>query len=368
MVSRYTTDTGVVVAEAGMIIDGKYELIEYIGEGGTAKVWRARHVYGDFPCVVKFMNTTRTAFDAAREEFRLLSNLFHPNIVRTYEMGLIPEHDQAYISMELAVGTPLTHFVTRNENLPAADVVVSWLTQMIAVLRYVHHNGVIHKDVKPPNIMVGHDKATMIDFNISTQGTPHMGTLAYKCPCVVQDFEWTRFADVWALAVSFYEALTGRELFQGASSFDIDLSADLPPAGFPGATFSALKRIIGGEGRDTGPDEYQRLFALEAPRPAWVKIPPAVRESFGLTSKNQVFLTLAMMNRPDPRKPTSKNGIVTEALHAAGRPAGAEASFGLRAVFSQLKAKGVVEYFGKGQAKAALTATFVEGLPNREHG
>ena len=245
MRDRYTTDTG-FVAQAGSVIDRKYKLIEHIGEGGTATVWKAVHLYGEFPCVVKFMNADRVAFEAAKNEFKLLSGLFHPNIVRTYEMGELRDYDQAYISMELLDGVPLSRYVSKHDRPPPPSTLHAWLSEMVTVLAYIHPFGLLHKDIKPANIMGGAYKATLIDFNISVQGTAAMGTKAYKCPTVNQEQQWTRFADLWALAASFYEVIVGRLLFERETSFDADLTVDSCPDGFPEPTFAALQEIIRG--------------------------------------------------------------------------------------------------------------------------
>ena len=368
MGDRYTTETG-FVAEAGTIVDRKYRLIEYIGEGGTATVWKAHHLYGEFPCVVKFMNADRAAFNAAKNEFKLLSSLFHPNIVRTYEMGELRDHNQAYISMEFLDGVPLSRFVTRKAAPPVPSVLHTWLSEMVAVLAYIHPHGLLHKDIKPANIMGGAYRATLIDFNISVQGTVAMGTRAYKCPTVDQEQRWSRFADVWALAVSFYEVLVGRFLWEHDPTFSVDLSKDICPDGFPAQTFAALQEVIRGQaGRDAEPEDYRSLFRLESRRKVWTELPKEVVEEFSITSRNQRFLTLAMLNQADPTRPTSKNVIVANALRNAGLPAAASQVEKLRRVFSQLKSRAVVQYAGKGGKKAVLTRDLFERLASSEKG
>lgn len=362
MNDRYVTKTG-FVAEPGAVIDGRYELRERIGVGGTATVWSAMHTLGRFPCVVKFMNRTRGAYELGLDEFRLLSNVYHPNIVRTFAIGVLEGHDHIYISMELLDGTTLIPYVEKKLK-PDPSKVLGWLQELVSVLAYIHgpELRIIHKDIKPANIMVGPAGSKLIDFNISEAGSFQQGTAPYKCPSVESDMRWTNFADLWALAVTFYEVLTQHELFQEKTTFDVGLDRACPP-GFPPRTFEALKAVILGRGRDVeDPARYHELFATDEHSKRWTEIPEAIATTFNITSRNQHFLTLGMMNQPDPRSLRSKSALSREALHGAGLPAGAETVKKLRAVYSQLKSRGVVEYGHKADRSARLTEEFFDAL------
>ena len=357
--ARYVTETG-FVAEPGVVINDRYELVEPIGRGATAHVWSARHKYGRFTCAVKFMNCDRSAYKLGLDEFRLLSLVYHPNIVRTFDMGEIPGVYQAYITMEYVNGTSLAEYIGGEEPASAQEVVL-WLKQMVDVLGYLHSPqcNLIHKDIKPANIVVEHGRAVLIDFNISAAGTHLQGTRAYKCPTVTTEMRWSTYADIWALAVTFYEVLTSRRLFKGETSFDVGLDGACP-TGCPPPTFDALRNIIHGAGRDAEPDGYHQLFSLIEVDRALRDLPNEVLERYNLTSLNQRFLALALANVVDRRKPRSKDVIIRTALHAAKRPASAGAMKKLKPVFSQLKSRGVVEYRGKN--KAVLTEAFVTAL------
>jgi len=358
MANRFTTNTG-FSPKPGDLIDRKYCLKEEIGKGGTAKVWSATHTLGNFPCVVKLMNATPQAYEHALGEFRTLSNLAHPSIVRTFDMGLVAEQGHSYISMELVRGEELVPYVLGQKTV-TPSVALQWLRDMVDVLAFIHHPEVriIHKDIKPNNIIVGDHGAKLIDFNISTTGTPEMGTDAYKCPTVQQERRWTNYADLWALAVTFYEVLVGRPLFEEETSFDVDLS-DPCPKGLPKQTFDCLKAIIRGEGQeDLEVNRYHELFGTKVQLTSWSEVPAHLASEFSISSKNQHFLTLAMMNQADPAKLRSKNELLKEALYGAGLPAGANQLKRLRGVFSQLKSLDVVEYGGKGNKRARLTEVF----------
>lgn len=360
--ARYVSQSGFEI-EPGVVLNGEFEILEYVGKGGTARVWRARHLLGRFDVAVKLLNATRRDFDLGREEFHRLSLLHHPNVVRTFGMSMVDGHDQAFITMEFIDGPTVDELTGSDSDLDSGDV-VSWLVQMVDVLKYLHSMRVFHKDIKPNNIVIDSSRieprAVLIDFNISHLG-PEFGTPAYKCPTVGAASGWTWFADVWALALTFYEVLTKREVFAEKTAFDVAL-ADPCPTSFPAGTFSALKMIIRGEGDDSSaPADYRGLFGLPSRASVNPILPAAVAEEYGITSRNQQFLTEAMLRR-DPSTPRSKDVIVRSALHAANRPAGADMMRKLRAVFSQLKAREVVEYFGKGSKKARLTERFLGAI------
>jgi serine/threonine protein kinase len=185
-----------------------------------------------------------------------------------------------------------------------------------------------------------------------------MGTQAWKCPTVTQDNRWTAFADLWALAVTFYEALTGAPLFQSSGRFDVELDRDCVK-GFPQVTFEKIKAIIQGNvDHETPVEQYHELFGTSEGPAVLNEIPSELAERFSITSKRQTFLTLAMLNHHKMDQLRSKSVIIREALYASNQPAGQDAMRRYRAVFSQLKSTGVVEYGGKANKKAMLTQTF----------
>ncbi len=354
------TQTG-FVAEVGAVVNGQFELLEYVGKGATARVWRARHLLGRFDVALKLLNATRHDFELGREEFHQLCNLYHPNVVRTFGMQLVEGHDQAFVTMEFVDGRTLDA-MAHGKRREAPELVLQWLIQMVDVLQYLHSMRIIHKDIKPANIVLDEQRleprAVLIDFNISHLQSPDFGTPAYRCPGVEADRVWSPHSDVWALALTFYEVLVCREIFDRKTAFDVDLSGDECPPGFPAGVFGAIQGIIQGRGTDGEFAEgYRKLFDVESLDRAEIELSEEVAREFGVGSRNQRFLTLAMLNF-DPEQPRSKDVILRHALHQSGRPASANEMRKLRPVFSQLKASGVLEYKGKGNKKAMLTEGF----------
>jgi serine/threonine protein kinase len=357
--SRYVTKCG-FVAEPGLVIENKYELIAPIGRGASCKVWSANNLYGDFKVAIKFLNADRKSFELGKQEFSLLTQIQHPNIVRIFDMDEIDNSSQAYITMEYLDGKTLGELIGKRERVAPVDA-MNYLRQLVSVLQYLRCMLIKHKDIKPTNLMVSNNKAMLIDFNIALTDNFTYGTEAYKCPSVVHKMKWDNYADVWALALSFYELLTLREVFEITTSYEIQLDESCPK-GFPEKTFQALKDIIHGSGQGCTADDYKKLFCIEEAVKVITEIPNDIAEKYSITSLNQKFLTLTLLNLPDPRKHKSKDAIVREALRNAGLPAGKDVMKKLRAVFSQLKTRGVLEYSGKGFKKAVLINEFLEDM------
>jgi len=357
--SRYETVSGFKY-DVGTIIDKKYELIKPIGSGASCTVWEAKNLYGDYKCAIKFLNSDRAAFENGKDEFGLLNQIYHPNIIRTFDMDEINGTHQAYMSMELMNGKSFDQVIKNKDAIPGKKI-YKWLFELVSALKYLKKMRIIHKDIKPGNIMFEGDRCVLIDFNISLTASHTFGTLAYKAPSVDQDMRWTYNADAWALAVSFYEVLALEYVFDTSTSYDAAVLDVKCPAGFPENTFERLKAIINGEGRDGDIDDLYEFFGVREDIKR-SEIPSALAEKFDITSKNQHFVTLHFIGLPDPTMPKSKIVVLKDALHDAGLSAAAKTLDTLKGVLSQLKGKGVLEYSGKGNKKIMMAKAFMDEL------
>ena len=308
----------------GDVVDGRYVLEELIshpeknGQGALSIIWKAREKFANFPVVLKITNRIRE--NIAVNEFRdLTAKLSHPNIVRTYTFGKIGRGGDFYLSMEYLKGDSIRSLLAKDVSGISAEAVLSWLKDMVNVLVYLHKYQFIHCDIKPANIMVDDLltlKATMIDFNISEIATGFSGTPEYKCPIVEKNRVWSPFADVWALALTFYELLTGaaEATFPRGEGEETLTRFEFEPQpcvveNFPRETFNALVKILQGAGlntdvaysfdtwcEDSEPEEYEKLFCLSAQPEVYDTLPERLREEYGISSKNQVSITLALLN------------------------------------------------------------------------
>ncbi len=243
---------------------GRYELLEPIGQGGMGTVYRARDPMIDRLVAIKTIDFSDAGDAASRRELRervlreasAAGALSHPNIVTVHDVGELDS--KAYIVMEYVDGVTLWQLRESGE-APSHARVVEILRETAAALDYAHSRGIIHRDVKPGNIMIARDgRVKITDFGIARMlsgerltktgmivGTPH-----YMAPEQLGTGEVGPPADQFALAINAYEALTGRKPFD-ADNFSKLLAMILkeqpPPLrsidpSIPAAVDSALRR------------------------------------------------------------------------------------------------------------------------------
>lgn len=214
---------------AGRSIAG-YRLLERVGEGGTATVYRAEHdTHG--PCAVKTLRerlrTDPTAVKRFLREAGYGSRVRHPNVVRTYEYG--DKDGLYYLALEWADGEPLATYVTRQGRLPPAEV-ADIVNQLAGALAAAHGAGIIHRDLKPENIVYNPStrSAKLLDFGIArdaeedpaerlTRTGFFVGTLQYVAPEALSGELVGEGADIYSLATITYYLLTGRHPYEARS-------------------------------------------------------------------------------------------------------------------------------------------------------
>lgn len=226
---------------------GQYRLIEVIGAGARGTVFRAEQIVLRQPRAIKIPKPQLTAEPGFVERFlreaRLVAALRHPNIVQVYDADVWAEYH--YLAMELLTGTTLAEIVRAERALPIQRA-IELLRQVAAALDYAHRDDpdgrkprVIHRDVKPENIMVEpNDHVTLVDFGIAraAEGTALtgagglVGSAAYMAPEVILGGDPDPSADRYSLGVVAYELLTGRVPFAGSSVVAImDAHVNQPP-------------------------------------------------------------------------------------------------------------------------------------------
>jgi serine/threonine protein kinase len=213
-----------------------YHLTKYVGEGGTATVYRAEHPERGL-AAVKILRSRLAQDPVAVKRFlreaEYGARVSHPNIVRTYDYGQF--EGLHYLALEWAEGEPLAEFVNRSGHL-APTLVAKIVEQIGAALTAAHRAGIIHRDLKPANIMYDpvQQTAKLLDFGIArdaelspeerlTRAGFFVGTLQYVAPETLSGELVKEQADVYSLATITYYLLTGclpftgknpRELFQ----------------------------------------------------------------------------------------------------------------------------------------------------------
>lgn len=253
------------------VLAGRYELHTRIAIGGMATVWRAVDDVLAREVAVKVLHEHLAADEAFRERFRReavsAAKLTHPNVVGLYDTGR--DGDHTFLVMELVEGPTLKDLLADGP-LPVGQAARVGV-QVARALAYAHARGLVHRDVKPANILITADGTVKVtDFGIAkadqaddlTSTGTVLGTAAYVAPEQIRGETVTGAADQYSLGVVLYEALTGEQPFQGDSPLataaqrlehDPRPVRDLRPQ-VPRGLDGALQRAVAREPGDRHPD------------------------------------------------------------------------------------------------------------------
>ncbi len=257
---------------------GSYEIIESIGSGGLGVVYRSRHVHLRRTVALKVLHPVWTStpefVERFREEGRVMAMLEHPNILRVYDAGEADGH--FYLATQLLEGHPLEKLL---KHAVPAPVAVSVARQIGQALEYAHSQGVVHRDVKPANVMVGlRGEVTLMDFGVArlmdspgmtVPGIP-VGTPYYMSPEQVVGKKADGRSDLYSLGVVLYQLLAGRLPFTGASSQEVyEAHLHREPEPLPDSCPAYLQvvvaRMLAKSPEDRFPDMRSFLHALSSP-------------------------------------------------------------------------------------------------------
>jgi serine/threonine-protein kinase len=219
----------------GRLIGGRYRLIAPLGEGGMATLWRAVDEQLDREVAVKILREQfgSDAGFAARfkQEARSAGSLSHPNIVPVYDYGTDGTDGIQFIVMQLIEGEDLATILRERTALETDDA-VRVAIGVASALEAAHRRGIVHRDVKPGNILITDDGDVKVtDFGIAravseasmtVTGTT-LGSVHYFSPEQARGDEVTGASDVYALGIVLYEMLTGRRPFEGDSAAGVAL-------------------------------------------------------------------------------------------------------------------------------------------------
>jgi len=215
----------------GRILDGRYEIQEVLGVGGMAIVYRAYDNIDDRPVAVKILKEEYLANEEFRRRFKneskAIAMLSHPNIVKVYDVSY-GERLQ-YIVMEYVEGITLKEYIEQRRVIPWKEA-VHFLTQILRALQHAHDRGVVHRDVKPQNVMLLHSgNIKVTDFGIArftrsetrTMTENAIGSVHYISPEQARGDLTDGKSDIYSVGVVLYEMLTGELPFQSDSTVSV---------------------------------------------------------------------------------------------------------------------------------------------------
>lgn len=236
----------------GKVIDGKYEVLDLIGAGGMSAVYKAFHMDMDRIVAIKFVQGDGHA-DAEtlrrfKREARAASLLNHPNVITVYDYGTT-EEGHAYLTMDFLHGHSLQQ-VIRQEGVLSSKRALNIFLQVCKALSHAHEHGVVHRDLKPGNIMLvstsdEEDFVKIIDFGIAkvsnpvkkqsgelTQTGQVVGSPTYMSPEQLLGDPIDARTDIYAFGCVMYECLTGKTPFDGDTVFSVmhQHISDTPPS------------------------------------------------------------------------------------------------------------------------------------------
>lgn len=239
----------------GTTLGGRYKLTDRIAIGGMGEVWKARDQVLGRLVAIKILKEEYTDNESFLTRFRVEARhtalLNHPGIAGVFDYG--EEQGSAYLVMELVPGPPLSTIIERERKLEV-DRTLSLIAQTARALAAAHEHGLVHRDVKPGNILVMPSGVVKItDFGIArladqvplTATGQVMGTAQYLAPEQATGQNATGSSDIYALGVIGYECLAGRRPFTGESQIAIALAQvnDAPPA-LPDTIPAPVRQLI----------------------------------------------------------------------------------------------------------------------------
>ena len=217
----------------GQKINDRYEVIKTIGEGGMANVYLAEDTILNRKVAIKVLRGDLSSDEKFIRRFQRealsVSNLSHPNIVEVYDVG--EEDGQHYIVMEHIEGKTLKQLLKKRDVLTLSEV-IDIMTQLTDGISHAHESYIIHRDIKPQNIMILDDgKIKITDFGIAmalnatqlTQTNSVMGSVHYLPPEQASGKNATIKSDIYSMGILMYELLTGNVPFRGDNAVEIAL-------------------------------------------------------------------------------------------------------------------------------------------------
>src|ERR687892_515960 len=212
------------------LFDGRYRIVRKLGTGGMANVYLAEDEVLGRRVAIKILNDRHAGDDQFVERFRReaknAASLSHPNIVSIYDRG--EAEGTYYIAMEYLDGRSLKELIVARGPAPV-NVAIEYARQILAAIRFAHRHGIVHRDIKPHNVLVDAEgRLKVTDFGIARAGASQMteagsiiGTAQYLSPEQARGAPVDQSSDLYSTGIVLYELLTGMVPFTGDTPVEI---------------------------------------------------------------------------------------------------------------------------------------------------
>src|SRR5437660_5954861 len=299
------------------LFDGRYRIMRKLGAGGMANVYLAEDQELGRRVAIKLLNDRHAGDDQFIERFRReaknAAGLSHPNIVSIYDRG--EAQGTYYIAMEYLDGTTLKELIVTRGQTPIS-VAIDYARQILAAVRFAHRHGIVHRDIKPHNVLVDAEgRLKVTDFGIARAGASQMteagsiiGTAQYLSPEQAKGAPVDQTSDLYSVGVLLYELLTGTAPFSGDTPVEIAMkhlsSVPEPPSAHRAEIPHDLDMVVMRALAKDPSERYQSAeeFDADLARVArGASISPATEEA-----------ATAIISRPPATAPTAVATAVTQ--------------------------------------------------------
>jgi serine/threonine-protein kinase len=309
----------------GTLFDGRYQVLRKLGAGGMANVYLAEDQELGRRVAIKILNERHANDEQFVERFRREAKnaaaLSHPNIVSIYDRG--EAEGTYYIAMEYLDGRSLKELIVGHGPAPV-KIAVEYARQILSALRFAHLKGIVHRDIKPHNVLVNSDgRVKVTDFGIARAGASQMteagsivGTAQYLSPEQARGTTVDQRSDLYSLGIVLYELLTGTVPFSGDTPVEIAMKhlsqVPEPPSARRPDVPRDLDLIVMRALAKNPDDRYQSAEEMDADLERFVGDGPVAPET-------EEFATQIMRPPAEPYAPTAAT-MITPPRYAAQIP------------------------------------------------